>query len=71
MTITSSRYVEQIPAPEAMNSARPPKESPRIWHAIEPPFKESQSAPSEAYAQSAAETTIVIDNGKRPKHTTI
>lgn len=61
MTITSSRYVDPGLAKNGKKSPKPP---PRIWYAIEPPFKGYQPIPSEAYAQSGAETAIVIDNGR-------
>ncbi len=56
--------MEPIPASEATNGKRSPKPPPQIWYAVEPPFKGHQKTPSEAYAQSGAETAIVIDNGK-------
>lgn len=62
MTVTYSRYVEPVLASEATNK-KSPKPPPRLWYAIEPPFKGHQPTPSEAYAQSSAETAIVIDNG--------
>ena len=65
MTITSSRYVEPILASKATNRKRSPKPPPRIWYAIEPPFRGYQPAPSEAYARADADTAIVIDNGKQ------
>lgn len=71
MTITSSRYVEPVLASKATNGKKSPKPPPRIWYAIEPPFKGYQAAPSEAYVRGGAETAIVIDNGKYPKHTII
>ena len=71
MTITSSRYVEPILASVTTNGQKSPKPPPRIWYAIEPPFKGHQPTAYETYAQSGAETAIVIDNGKQPKHKTI
>lgn len=71
MTITSSRYVEPVLTTEVTNGQKSSKPPPRTWYAIEPPFKGYQPTPSEAYAQSVAETAIVIDNGKHPKHTTV
>ena len=68
MTITYSRYVEPVLATSSKKSPKPP---PRLWYAIEPPFKGHQPTPSEAYAQSGAETAIVIDNGKHTKHTIV
>lgn len=61
MTITSTRYVE--PLQDVTNGRRSPKPSPRVWHAIDPPFKGYQEAPSEAFQQSHGDTAIVIDNG--------
>lgn len=71
MTIISSRYVEPVVAIEATNHKKFSKSPPRIWHAIEPPFKGHQPAPSDVYSQSGVETAIVIDNGKHPKHITV
>lgn len=68
MTITSSRYVEPVLASEATKGKRFPKPPPHVWYAIESPFKGYQPIPSEAYAQSGAETAIVIDNSNHPKH---
>ena len=66
MTITSSRYVEPILASEATNGKKSPRSPQRLWYAVEPPFKGYQPTPSEAYAQSGADTAIIIDNGKHP-----
>ena len=63
MTITYSRYVEPVLASDATNGRRSPKPPPRVWHAIDPPFKGYQPAPSEAFQQSNSDTAIVIDNG--------
>lgn len=71
MAITCSRYVEPVLASKATDGKKSPKSPPRIRYAIEPPFKGFQAVPSEAHAESDAETAIVIDNGKHPKHTTM
>ena len=71
MTITSSRYVEPVLASETSNGKKTPKPSPRIWYAIEPPFKGYQPSPSEGYVHSGAETAIVIDNGECLKHASV
>ncbi|KAL2038685.1 hypothetical protein N7G274_008443 [Stereocaulon virgatum] len=63
MTIIYSRYVEPVLTSEATSGKRSPKPPPRIWHAIDPPFKGYQPAPSEGYQQSSCDTAIVIDNG--------
>lgn len=63
MTITYTRYVEPLPSADATNGKRSPKPPPRIWQAIDPPFKGYQPAPSEAYQQSSRDTAVVIDNG--------
>lgn len=63
MTITSSRYVEHGPAPDSTDGKRSPKPPPRIWQAIDPPFKGLQSLPTSAYSQSSPHDAIVIDNG--------
>ena len=68
MTITSSRYVDSVHTPVFANGKRSPKPPPQIWHAVEPPFKGYLPNPSEAYAQSGADTAIVIDNGKHLNH---
>ena len=69
MTITYSRYVEPVLASDATNGKRSPKPPPRIWHAIDPPFKGYQLAPSAGYQQSSRDIAIVIDNGTH-KHAT-
>ena len=63
MTITYTRYVEPPLDADATNGKRSPKPPPRIWQAIDPPFKGYQPAPSEAYQQSSRDTAVVIDNG--------
>ncbi|KAL9104631.1 MAG: hypothetical protein Q9163_000435 [Psora crenata] len=63
MTITSTRYIQSALAPESTNGKRSPKPPPRIWHAIEPPFKGYQPLPTDAYAHTSADDAIVIDNG--------
>ena len=68
MTITSSRYVQPVLASEVSNGKKSPKPPPRVWYAIEPPFKGRGPSVSEGYAQSDAETAIVIDNGKSRRH---
>lgn len=68
MTIISSRFVEPVLASEATVGKRSPKPPSRIWYAVEPPFKGYQPTPSEGYAQSDADTAIVIDNGKYTNH---
>ena len=64
MTITYSRYTEPQSAFGENHIIRPAKPPPRIWHAIDPPFKGYQAAPSDGYQQSDGDTAIVIDNGK-------
>jgi actin-related protein 5 len=64
MTITSIRYLGPANADVQVvqnGSAKPP---PRVWQAIDPPFKGYQPPPSEGYEQSSGDTAIVIDNGK-------
>ena len=63
MTITYTRYVEPLLGADATNGKRSPKPPPRIWQAIDPPFKGYQPAPSDAYQQSSRDTAVVIDNG--------
>jgi len=63
MTITHSRYVEHDVAFDPTNGKRVPKPPPQVWHAVDPPFKGYQSAPSDGYQKSSGDTAIVIDNG--------
>ncbi|KAL9632514.1 MAG: hypothetical protein Q9164_005270, partial [Protoblastenia rupestris] len=60
MTITYSRYIQ--PTLDTTDGKRSPKPPPRIWHAIDPPFKGYQSLPTDAYTQSTPHDAIVIDN---------
>ena len=60
MTITYSRYLEP---PDITNGDRLPKEPPRVWHAVDPPFRGYQAMPSDGYQKSSHDTAIVIDNG--------
>ena len=63
MTVTYTRYVEPLLSADATDGKRSPKPPPRIWQAIDPPFKGYKPAPSEAYQQSSRDTAVVIDNG--------
>ena len=42
---------------------RTPKPPPRIWNAIDPPFKGIDPSVADGYQQSSETTAIVIDNG--------
>ena len=69
MTITSVRvYEAQEVAPSKTADQNSPKPPARIWQAGEPPFKGYTPAPSDGYAQSSADTAIVIDNGTQCDH---
>ena len=68
MTITSARYIEPSLASDGNNGKKTPIPVSRIWHAVDPPFKGYQPAPSEAHQQGPADTVIVIDNGTHTSH---
>ncbi|KAG8530053.1 uncharacterized protein KY384_005535 [Bacidia gigantensis] len=63
MTITYSRFIQPADGPDTAEGKRTPKPPPRIWHAIEPPFKGEQPLPTNAYSQSSRSDAIIIDNG--------
>ena len=64
MTIDSVRTVEQVTSSKFSSGRNSPKPPPRIWNAVEPPFKGYQAPPVEGYQHSSAATAIVIDNGE-------
>ncbi|KAL6718325.1 Actin-related protein 5 [Lecanora helva] len=63
MTITQSRYVETVFASEISSGKKTPKPPPRVWYAINPPFRGYQALPTDGYPKSNDDTAIVIDNG--------
>ena len=63
MTVTNSRYVETGFAPDATDGQRVPKPPPRVWYAVDPPFRGYQAPPTDGYKNSTHGTAIVIDNG--------
>lgn len=64
MTIDSVRTLEQVTSSKLYTGRDTSKPPPRIWNAVEPPFKGYQPPPVEGYRHSSAATAIVIDNGK-------
>ena len=63
MTITNSRYVETGFAPNTTDGKRVSKPPPKVWYAVDPPFRGYQAAPTDGYQNSTNDTAIVIDNG--------
>ena len=63
MTINSVRYVDMVNSSKVSNEKREPKPPPRIWHAVEAPFKRCQLSPTEGHQKISSEAAIVIDNG--------
>ena len=60
MTITHSQFLDYTDATYGNRASRQP---PRVWHAVDPPFRGYQALPPEDYRGSTPDTAIVIDNG--------
>lgn len=64
MTIDSVRTLDEVTSSKSSSGGNTPKPPPRVWNAVEPPFKGYQPPPVQGYQHSSAATAIVIDNGE-------
>ena len=63
MAITHSQYLDTVLTLNAVDEKRVTNPIPRIWNAVDPPFKGHRRISSDGFEQSSSSSTIVIDNG--------